>query len=738
MASHLSARYVFRAGGQPDDFLGVVDFTGEEAISQPFRYVVNLVSTDPDIAFDDIVNEKASLLMVRGDEVSPVHGIVVDFQQGRKVSITLGDRYLYRAVLVPRLQRLAYSHQSRIFQNLTVQEIVTKVLGESDLSGGDVRFKLQGSYSPREYCTQYKETDLQFVQRLLEYEGIRYHFEHGDSNEVLVITDDPQAAPTIEGDDTLYYHVGGGLAAAETAETVREFVTHQKIVTGRVVLKDYNYRTPESPIQSESQLNGDMPGVFYDYGIHVKDAGESQRLAKVRNEEIECQREQMVGASDCLRFRMGALFTLKEHYREGMNQKYILTSVRHAGRQPDASPFITGDADIPEYTNEFVCIPATAPYRPPRLTPEPKIPGVMTAMVESGGGDYAYLDDQGRYRLKMPFDLSDASDGSASKAIRLAQPYTGPDYGQHFPVHKGAEMVFACVDGHVDRPLGLATVPNPSQASPVTSANAPQNVVRTWGRNEFTLDDTKGQENIYMHATKDHTVEIVDSEEIQIGNNRSKRVGNDERLVVGQHQTESVGKNQTLEVGSDQSISVGVNRSMSVGSNLDETVGAAMTLTVGASRSESVGTSMDLTIGAAKAETIGAAYVLSVGAVKAETVGGASSETVGAVKTLDVGANMSQTIGANLTVTVGGNGTETIGKNYAVKVGDKTSLESGKDVTVQAGKKIVIQAADQITLKCGSAELIMKKNGDITMKGKKINVKGSGDLILKGSKITQN
>ena len=506
MPSHLSARYVFRAGGLPDDLLAVVDFTGDDPVSQPFRFVVNLVSTDPDIAFDDVVNEKASLVMLRGDDRAPVHGIVTDFQQGRKVSITLGDRYLYRAVLVPRLQRLAYSHQSRIFQNLTVQEIVAKVLAESDLAGSDVQFKLQGSYSPREYCTQYKETDLDFVQRLLEYEGIRYHFEHGDSAETLVITDDPQAAPPVAGDDTLVYHVGGGLAAAETAETVREFVTHQRVVTGRVVLKDYNYRTPGSPIQTESQLNGDMPGVFYDYGIHVKDAGEGARLAKVRNEEIECQREQMVGASDCLRFRAGAVFSLTEHYREGMNQSYLLTSVRHAGRQPDASPFITGDAEVPEYTNDFVCVPATAPYRPPRLTPEPKIPGVMTAMVESGGGDYAYLDDQGRYRVRMPFDRSEAGAAQGSKAIRLAQPYSGPDYGMHFPVHKGAEMVFACVDGDVDRPLGLSTVPNPAQGSPVSSENRTMNRIVTASDNRIEIEDEKGSERIKLYSPTGNSI----------------------------------------------------------------------------------------------------------------------------------------------------------------------------------------------------------------------------------------
>lgn len=506
MPHHLSARYVFRSGGLPDDLLSVVDFVGDEAISQPFRFVINLVSTDPDIDFEKVVNEKASLLMMRGDEVAPVHGIVTDFQQGRKVSITLGDRYLYRAVLVPRLHRLSFSHQSRIFQNQTVQEIVTKVLGDFGFAGNDVSFKLLDSYSPREYCTQYKESDLQFVQRLLEYEGIRYHFEHTDSQDVLVITDDPGATPAIAGDDTLVYHVGGGLAAAETAETVREFVAHQKIVTGRVVLKDYNYRTPGAPVQSESQLNGDMPGVFYDYGIHVKDADEGERLSRVRNEEIECQREQMVGASDCLRLRAGASFSLAQHYRDGMNQSYLLTHVHHAGRQPDASPFITGDADIPEYTNGFTCIPATAPYRPPRLTPEPKITGVMTARVESGGGEYASIDDQGRYRVRMPFDLSSAAKGSASKSIRLAQPYSGAGYGMHFPVHADAEMVFACVDGNVDRPLGLSTVPNPSQSSPVASGNRTMNRIVTASDNRIEIEDEKGHERIKLYSPKGNSI----------------------------------------------------------------------------------------------------------------------------------------------------------------------------------------------------------------------------------------
>lgn len=725
MASHLTARYVFKASVLPDDALAVVDFVGDEALSQPFRFVANLVSSDPDIDFEKVVNEPASLLMLRGDDVAPVHGIVTDFQQGRMVSMTLGDRYLYRAVLVPRLHRLSFSHQSRIFQNLTVEEIVTKVLAESDLSGADVQFKLQGSYSPREYCTQYKESDLAFIQRLLEYEGIRYFFEHGDSHETLVITDDPAATPPIAGDDALHYHLGGGLAAAETTETVREFVTHQKIVTGRVVLKDYNYRTPGEPLQSESQLNGEMPGVFYDYGIHVKDAGEGARLAKVRNEEIESQREQMVGESDCLRLRAGASFTLKSHYRDGMNQVYLLTHVHHAGRQPDASPFIAGDLDVPEYTNGFTCVPATAPYRPPRTTPEPKIPGVMTAMVESGGGDYAYLDDQGRYRLKMPFDLSDATDGSASKAIRLAQPYTGPDYGQHFPVHKGAEMVFACVDGHVDRPLGLATVPNPTQQSPVTSGNAPQNVIRTWGKNELTFDDTQGSEDIFLFATKDHTVKVTNDETASVGHDRERTVGNDETLTVGHDQDEEVGHDAKLSVGNDQVLNVGAYRSIVVGADHKETIGGSMELVVTMTSKESVLL--------AKTIQVGGMLGLKVVGLKSETVGGASTENIGGMKSVKVLGTITHkcaktyTVDTNkdFSVTAKGGGKMVFGKNGTIQASD--------NITVKAGKEAEIVVADQLTIKCGAASIVMKKNGDVVINGKNLDLKGSGKIVAKAS-----
>ena len=495
--NHRIARHEFACSAISSAFR-VVGFTGTEAISQPYRFEIELVSDDPEIDFSDVIDQPATLTMYRGDDPSEVDGIVTSLQQLHQTGAQSEFRYGYRAVLEPRLSRLTFSMQSRVFQNRTVEEIVTQILDEA---GVDVEFDLKDSYAPREYTTQYKETDLAFVQRLLEFEGIHYAFRHEDGAETLVVSDDAKSATPIEGDPEIAYSHADGLRPSDSLETIRDFVLEQRLVTGMTRVKDYNYRTPEANVFSENELEAKgSTGVHSDYGVHAKDTDAADRLSKIRAEEIESQRVTVTGTGDCLRFRAGQTFSLRDHYRDGLNQTYLITSVQHTGAQPDTAEASVADEALPNYSNAFTCIPASAPFRPPRLTPEPKLPGVMTAKVESGGGDYAYIDDEGRYRVKMPFDLADAEAGGASKPIRLAQPYTGAGYGMHFPVHADAEMVFACVDGNVDRPLGLSTVPNPSQGSPVTSENRSRNSIITSANNRIELDDDTGNERIKLYT----------------------------------------------------------------------------------------------------------------------------------------------------------------------------------------------------------------------------------------------
>ena len=730
---HRIARHEFAASALGPETFRVVRFEGTEAISRPYRFEVELVSDDPEVAFEDVIDKPATLTMYRGDDPSEVDGIVVDFEQSHEAGGQSEFRYAYRAVLVPRLWRLGLSFQSRIFQHLTVEEIVSKIL---DDAGVDYVFKLSASYDPREYTTQYKETDLAFVQRLLEFEGIRYHFTHEGGAETLVMSDDASDAPDIEADPVVGYSHADGLRPADSLETIRDFLARQRLVTAKAEVKDYNYRTPETELFSETE-HGQKPalGVHSDSSIHVMDGGRGGQLAKVRSEEIETTRLTMTGTGDCLRFRSGHRFSLVDHYRDGLNQDYLLVEVQHLGTQPDASEShgatsSAADEVAPGYSNAFTCVPATTPYRPPRVTPEPKLPGVLTAKVESAGGTYAPVDDQGRYRVRFPFDLGDTGDAGATKPVRLAQTYTGGGYGMHFPVHKGAEMVVECVDGNVDRILGLSTIYNPTQFSPVTSSNAAHNVLRSWGENELTFDDTQGAELVFMHATKDHLCEVVDNQENHVGTNRTQTVGNDETLSVSRDQTEDVGRDNTMTVGRHQSLTVGATRTINVGTSHTETIGSSMSLSVGTTSTETVAIS--------KSTTVGVANSLSVGGAHSVTVGAQSSETVAGTKGIDSGGNMSFSSGVTISLDAGKDVDVAAGKKIAVKAGDAGTLQTGKDFTLTVGKKAVFNVSDQLTLKCGSAQIVMKKNGDISIKGKKIDIKASGKMTLKGSQIAEN
>jgi len=508
------ALYAFESAQLASDAFQVLRFEGTEGISQPFKFELQLLSEDPDIEFSEVVNETATFTMMRGDEEVPINGIVTDFSLHGRTD----DYVVYRATLRPRLHRLSLSYGSRIFQEKKVEDILRTVLKEDGLSSSDFKFKLQESYSPREYCVQYEEADLNFISRLMEFEGMYYFFQHEDGQDTLVITDKKSEHEKIPKPAALRYHEGGGGMIDADQETVKKFVCEEQVVTGKVQLKDYNYRTPET-MTTESEMNGDMPGTRYEYGEHFRETDRGKRLAKVRNEEIEARRRVMSGESNSIGFQSGFLFTLEKHYRKSLNAKYLITQIEHRGSQRAGldvdvlRPREDGES-VPVYRNQFTCIPATVQYRPPNDTPKPEVPGVLTAKIESAGGDYAYIDDEGRYRAKMHFDQrEDRSDGTKTLPIRMTQPYSGPDYGHHFPNHADTEMLVAFENGDIDRPVALGTTPNPSNASPVVSENKMENIVRTKAENQLIMDDTKDETKVRLESADKHKLVLDDKKD---------------------------------------------------------------------------------------------------------------------------------------------------------------------------------------------------------------------------------
>jgi type VI secretion system secreted protein VgrG len=503
----------------PDDTFGVVAFHGQEEISRLFSYRFDLLSEETEIDPVDVLDKKATFLIHRGDD-DPVliHGIISHFEQRGKT-----PRYVsYSAELVPKMWRLLLTKQTVVFQNMDIEQLITKVLENAGFSNNDSDIQLDASYPEMEYIVQYKESDFDFLNRRCEHYGIFYSFEHRDGNDVIVFRDTNDSIQAVDLEEAIPYNPNRDPLAEK--DSIKEITCSSKVVTGLVRIKDYNDQTPSTDLTVENQIDPDAPGTYYDYGSGHKDAKTGTSLAKVRNEEIYCGSRFFRGISDCRLFRAGYKFKMGRHYRDDWNEMdYILTKVHSRGTQRALFPILPEVKEVPPtFENEFGAIPFDIAFRPPRITPSHRISGIMTSKVETGSDDeYAYLDDQGRYKIKSPFDLSDKTNGEASKHIRLAQPYSGPGYGLHFPNHADTEIVWACIDGDADRPLGLGTVPNPDQSSPVTLNNKSQNIIRTAAGNEINLDDktdeaqigiTTPDANRMLFDDKDDKIEVVTTE----------------------------------------------------------------------------------------------------------------------------------------------------------------------------------------------------------------------------------
>ena len=716
MVSVTKRVYQLHSEAVGDGTLVVVKFHGVEHLSSPFHFDLELISKKTDLdgeailAADSWLGIQQPTTMAgsgkRGVQMMRIHGVLANFEQhGRD-----DDGVHYKAILVPRLWRLSLTQQSRIFQDQSVVDIVKEVLKDHHFEGKESAWRTSGrTYPKREYVVQYRESDLAFINRLLEHEGIFYHFEHHDDYSTLVFGDQPEACHKVPGNSTFIYRtqVGGTRAPdAVVEESVFELTARHQPVTGQVVLGDFNYRSPSAPMYPKASVTSPAAfGTQYEYGDHFKDDDEGKGLVTVRAEEIASRKRQFRGTSDARGFRAGAVFTLRDHYRSDINIDHLLIEVTHQGAQG----FATSDLDdhpTATYANDFTTMPADVVFRPPRVTLKPIIAGSITAKIDGASdGKYAELDKEGRYKVKFPFDSSDKKDGKASRQVRMAQPYGGDQMGMHFPLHKGTEVLITHVNGDPDRPVISSAVPNPSTASLVKSENQTQSVIRTGGKNAMVLEDSEGAEEFNLNATRDHLFEI----------------GNDSEIKVVNNAKESVGVDHAQTIGANDSQTVGADRTVAVGANLNQTIGSNEVVLIGVSSTE--------TIGVNKALTIGAAYEVTVGAAMAETVGASRNETVG--------VNSSETVGGNKSVDVGGNQEINVKKDAKEQVDGKSTLTVKKEYGVKA-KKIMLEADDELSIKVGSATLVMKKNGDITINGKKITITGSGDVVVKGSKIAEN
>ncbi|MDP3822216.1 MAG: type VI secretion system tip protein TssI/VgrG [Burkholderiales bacterium] len=724
----------------PEDALRLSTCVARESLSILGDMDVTVLGKDPNISADKLLGKAVTVSVLMRDETTrELSGYVTRFTQ----SGTDGAFYVYQMTVRPWLWMLTRTADCRIFQDMSVPDIVKSVFADHPVA--DFELKLFRSYRKWNYCVQYRETDFNFVARLLEHEGIYWYFEHAKGKHKLVLVDASSAHDSTVGHGTLPYYGTAGQLPPDI-DCVNHWAVSREVEPGKVVLTDHDFERPSTSLKVDKAhtRSYDLSDAeVFDYPGGYTQTADGAQYAESRMEELQSEFEVFHGAANTVGVRVGHTLKLQRHPREDQNAEYLVTAttlhIQHPGYESDAGPAL--------FQCDFGAIVSGQQYRPTRRTPKPCVNGPQTAVVVGPSGEEIFTDKYGRVKVQFYWDRRGTKNEKSSCWVSVSHPWAGKNFGVvHIP-RIGQEVIVGFLEGDPDRPIIIGRVYNAEQMPPwELPANATQSGILTRSSkgggyanaNALRFEDKKGSEQLWIHAEKNQDIEVENDETHWVGHDRRKTVDHDETVHVKHDRTETVDHNETITIGVDRTESVGHNETISIGSNRSVSVGASETKTVAMQRSHAVGINESIAIGAAQEVAIGAYQTVAVGSNQDISVGSNQSTSVG--------ADQSATIGANRTVEVGKDLKTVVAKNEVREVGEARTTKIGKDDKWQVGKKFYLEAADEITLKTGDASIVMKKNGTIQIKGKdititgsgKIGIKASGDMTLKGSKIAEN
>ena len=706
----------------PDD-AAIERLTGYEALGTPFEYQVVLVSESPKLDLSKFIGDKVTAeLQMDDSSFRYFNGYVTE----AALIETFKRHARYRLTLRPFLFLLTARTNSRIFQGKTVPAIVKALLAEHGFT--DLEAPLEGNYPALEYVVQYRESDFAFVSRLMEAAGIYYYFKHHEGSHVMVLADAESAHGKPVGDtDTFLFRPQEGGKAAWPIDHVDTWEVKQRFQSSAFASKDFNFEMPRVDLlaRSKSTIKQKQAGAMevFEYPGNYLTGGDGSQIVRTRIQELEKDVETVAAGGDLRALATGDLFTLDDHPIGNQNKKYLVTAARFEAAN---NAFETGAQSGESATNfrvHFDCIASTVPFRPDRRTPLPRIEGPQTAIVVGEGGAEITTDKYGRVKVQFHWDREGKKDEHSSCWVRVSQAWAGGQWGAvHLP-RIGQEVIVDFLEGNPDQPIVVGRVYNADNMVPYAlPGNKTQSGIKSRSSqggaadnfNELRFEDKKGSEHVYLQAEKDLQILVKHDERRHVDHDRIKEVTNDETTSIGGNRTESVTKDETI--------------------------------TISGNRTETVSKNETVTVSVSRTHTIDVMDTLSVGAARAVTVGANDSTTVGGTQGLSVGASRSVNVGGDQVTSVGKNRALNVSKDDTVSIGENLKETIGKDAMISVGAKMQIDVTEELTLQSGDASITLKKNGDITIKGKnitldgsgKINVKASGDVVIKGSKISGN
>ncbi len=585
------AHFTLSLEGIEHDFK-VLEFQGREAISQPYHFDLELVSERPDLDLESLLHRPAFLAFA--PDGSGIHGLVHQAAQGES-----GKRLTrYRLTLVPQLAYLAHRTNQRIFQHLTVPQIVAQVLEEHGIQADAYRFQLGPViYPPREYCVQYDEADLHFVQRLCEEEGIHYHFEHSAAGHVLVFGDDQTVFPKLAA---TAYQQDSGLVADQPV--IKRFGLRLETRTSRVTRRDYDFEKPRLTMEAafHSDFQPDLED--YDYPGRFTERARGKHLSQRALERHRHDYELAEGESDQPQLASGHFLPLGEHPRSDWNQLWLLTEVLHEGKQPQVleesvtSHVDSGDGFVQGYRNHFSATPWDIPFRPALLHPKPKVLGSQTAVVTGPAGEEIHCDEYGRVKVQFHWDREGQADDKTSCWLRVSSSWAGDRYGGIAIPRVGMEVLVTFLEGDPDQPLVTGCLYHKEHQVPYDlPANKTRTVFKTLsspgggGYNELRIEDRKGAEQIYLHAQRDWDENIEHDQKIRVGHERHDTVeansysefrAEEHRTTNADRRTE-ICTNDHLTVGNSQHIKLGNGQFVEAGNEIHLSSGLKVVLEAG-------------------------------------------------------------------------------------------------------------------------------------------------------------
>lgn len=495
------------------DELLLARFSGTEGMSRLFQFELELLSEKHTIDFRKIIGTAVTVrINLHDDKTRYFNGIVSRFAQrsGEPEKGSETPKFSsYTATMVPTLWMLTRTADSRIFQNKSIPDIIEQIFNDQGFT--DYEMKLVGNYLEKEYCVQYRETDFNFISRLMEQEGIFYYFKHEEKKHTLIIADSADENKACPNQPEVKYQIDPG--GMDSEDKISHLEMMQEIRVAKYTVNDYNFKVPNTDLKTEVDTQNPIgPGEreVYDYpaGHDKLDAGE--RLANFRIQEEEAQVTTISGNSRCRDFSSGFKFDLKGYYRKDMNDKaYVLTEVAHEATEPVGA---AASESVATYANRFTCIPLDVPFRPVRVTPKPVVEGTQPAIVVGPAGEEIYPDEYGRVKVQFIWDREGQKDENSSCWIRVSQQWAGANWGAMFIPHIGHEVIVDFIEGDPDRPIIIGSMYNGNNkpGDPLPD-NKTRSVIRSWGDNDIIIEDKEGDKHIQIKQANGNEIIMHES-----------------------------------------------------------------------------------------------------------------------------------------------------------------------------------------------------------------------------------